>query len=515
MLKLPYYIFTSGEKGINGNDWGIKFCSLILGNKQNLNTYYYGLTKKYKLSPSLEKPDDNTIGLIVLAEKKWFEFLIIIPNKDHIKRDNVSVIGMRVSKEIIKKYSFSYLQLFEYIKSQKNIISIGYNEAKRDNIYKKRPDSISIDINELLKIKDEDIPKWSKINSGIFIINNETKYLSTNNRERKMPKNIYNEDKKDKEDRMKKNGKKKNNFIRNLFILLIIILFSLLIKYELKDKDDGDRNQKNKEKIEKIKKEGNNAKILNDFINRFDESNIFRFVVYLETNKLQKLINNKINSINMFDLKNKEYKKLINIETFDYYSKLLNITERELKNNLTQLSSEWLLRIDPDGKKFKKIQLNNVNANKYYSAITENIIEIKENINIFDLNKGLEKFLINKNIKVENIEKHKENIVFISETKDENIYSFSYLNKDDNWEEQKGIINIKNILIKKDIYEEWWKKYFKKISGTKDYILKNIENEVIIKKIIDINKNSYIEGRLTDDEIKTIIEMLVDKLIKY
>ena len=68
MKNLRYRVFTSGEQGIHGLDWGIKHASEYFADSQQLDTEYRALLKEFGLLPSLERPADE-VGLIFLRWK--------------------------------------------------------------------------------------------------------------------------------------------------------------------------------------------------------------------------------------------------------------------------------------------------------------------------------------------------------------------------------------------------------------------------------------------------------------
>ena len=79
MRNLYYFVFTSGEEGVHGLDWGIKFSSKVLGDAVNLDINYRELLKKFALSPSLERPNkDNDIGLLLLPNNSSKLLIFII-----------------------------------------------------------------------------------------------------------------------------------------------------------------------------------------------------------------------------------------------------------------------------------------------------------------------------------------------------------------------------------------------------------------------------------------------------
>ena len=70
--NLAYWVFTSGEEGVHGLDWGIKHASKSFADQRKLDSRYRLLLKDFSLSPSLEREQEREqerpkkAGLILL-----------------------------------------------------------------------------------------------------------------------------------------------------------------------------------------------------------------------------------------------------------------------------------------------------------------------------------------------------------------------------------------------------------------------------------------------------------------
>ena len=53
--NLAYWVFTSGEEGVHGLDWGIKHASKSFADRYKLDSRYRSLLEDFSLSPSLEQ----------------------------------------------------------------------------------------------------------------------------------------------------------------------------------------------------------------------------------------------------------------------------------------------------------------------------------------------------------------------------------------------------------------------------------------------------------------------------
>ena len=63
--NLAYWVFTSGEEGVHGLDWGVKHASKSFPDRYKLDSRYRSLLKAFSLLPSLERPQRGA-GLILL-----------------------------------------------------------------------------------------------------------------------------------------------------------------------------------------------------------------------------------------------------------------------------------------------------------------------------------------------------------------------------------------------------------------------------------------------------------------
>ncbi|MBR0279116.1 MAG: hypothetical protein IJQ75_03955, partial [Synergistaceae bacterium] len=90
-MKLPYWVFTSGENGIHGLDWGIKSASEPLGDKNALDVEYRAALREFSLSPSLIRPNETGLIVIPFRESEYIAGFIF-PGTDHGGRLNTSTV---------------------------------------------------------------------------------------------------------------------------------------------------------------------------------------------------------------------------------------------------------------------------------------------------------------------------------------------------------------------------------------------------------------------------------------
>lgn len=104
--NLAYWVFTSGEEGVHGLDWGIKHASKSFPDRYELDSRYRSLLKAFSLLPSLERPQRGA-GLILLPwqgqgkdgdEGALMGF--IFPGNDHKGRPNISTVACVVPADV-------------------------------------------------------------------------------------------------------------------------------------------------------------------------------------------------------------------------------------------------------------------------------------------------------------------------------------------------------------------------------------------------------------------------------
>ncbi len=91
MRTLSYWVFTSGEEGVHGLDWGVKYASPVLGNPHDLDGRYRALLSEFSLSPNLERPDGG-VGLLLLPWQSGTLLGFVFPGQDLKGRPNTIAI---------------------------------------------------------------------------------------------------------------------------------------------------------------------------------------------------------------------------------------------------------------------------------------------------------------------------------------------------------------------------------------------------------------------------------------
>lgn len=101
-MKLSYWVFTSGEKGIHGLDWGIKFASESFTDKYALDVEYREALRKFSLSPSLKRPKESGIIVLPFRDSEYIAGFIF-PGTDHGGRLNTSSVIALIPREIPRR----------------------------------------------------------------------------------------------------------------------------------------------------------------------------------------------------------------------------------------------------------------------------------------------------------------------------------------------------------------------------------------------------------------------------
>ena len=140
--NLAYWVFTSGEEGVHGLDWGVKHASKSFPDRYKLDSRYRSLLKAFSLLPSLERPQRGA-GLILLPwqgqgkdgdEGALMGF--IFPGNDHKGRPNISTVACVVPADVLRTLTPS--EAVRALWSSNDLERI----ARRNSV---RPDTLFLD----------------------------------------------------------------------------------------------------------------------------------------------------------------------------------------------------------------------------------------------------------------------------------------------------------------------------------------------------------------------------------
>ena len=140
--NLAYWVFTSGEEGVHGLDWGVKHASKSFPDRYKLDSRYRSLLKAFSLLPSLERPQRGA-GLILLPwqgqgkdgdEEALMGF--IFPGNDHKGRPNTTTVACVVLADVVRTLTLS--EVVRALWSSNDLERI----ARRNSV---RPDTLCLD----------------------------------------------------------------------------------------------------------------------------------------------------------------------------------------------------------------------------------------------------------------------------------------------------------------------------------------------------------------------------------
>lgn len=140
--NLAYWVFTSGEEGVHGLDWGIKHASKSFPDRYKLDSRYRSLLNAFSLLPSLERPQRGA-GLILLPwqgqgkdgdEGALMGF--IFSGNDHKERPNISTVACVVPADVVHTLTLSEVVRALWCSNDLERI------ARRNSV---RPDTLSLD----------------------------------------------------------------------------------------------------------------------------------------------------------------------------------------------------------------------------------------------------------------------------------------------------------------------------------------------------------------------------------
>lgn len=134
--NLTYWVFTSGEEGIHGLDWGVKHASKSFPDRYKLDSCYRSLLKAFSLVPSLERPQKG-MGLLLLPWQDRDEGTLmgfIFPGTDHKGRPNISTVACVVPSDVVRALSFS--EVIRALWSSNDLERIAHrNSIRPDTLY--------------------------------------------------------------------------------------------------------------------------------------------------------------------------------------------------------------------------------------------------------------------------------------------------------------------------------------------------------------------------------------------
>ncbi|MDR1978128.1 MAG: hypothetical protein LBQ42_05290 [Synergistaceae bacterium] len=149
-MSISYFVFTSGERGVAGEDWGVKFVSREPDQKEWLkwDNEYRETTGSFSLSPNLLDSKSISLvgnGALVLLPWSGSRVLLgfIFPYQDKLRRLNISLVAALVPDNLCRKHNPA--EVAKKLWAQNSIEDIAKRKEDRKTL-DTRPDSLELDL---------------------------------------------------------------------------------------------------------------------------------------------------------------------------------------------------------------------------------------------------------------------------------------------------------------------------------------------------------------------------------
>ena len=186
-IKIPYFIYSSGEKGIHGLDWGVKYISTSWGTAVEADLLYRTLMDRYGLRPSLERPNDGELAFLILPVSKGsfhgYLFGMVQPYRDSIaqgKRPNISLIACMISQSVVRESGMTPARMGSALFQQEGLKTLGLREEDRHSFVAERPAHIEFDTSPVPGMLQgiSKLDYWPRGSAGIWLFGNKLRQLS-------------------------------------------------------------------------------------------------------------------------------------------------------------------------------------------------------------------------------------------------------------------------------------------------------------------------------------------------
>ena len=186
-IKFPYFIYTSGEKGMHGLDWGVKFVSSSWGSPADTDLLYRTLTERYGLRPSLERPNDGESGFLILPVSKGsfqgYLFGMVQPYRDSDaqgNRPNISLIACLLSQSLVREFGITPGQVGSTLLQQESLKTLGFRQEERHPDFSERPPYIELDVSSISAMPKGflKLNNWPHGSTGVWLLGDSVRKLS-------------------------------------------------------------------------------------------------------------------------------------------------------------------------------------------------------------------------------------------------------------------------------------------------------------------------------------------------
>jgi hypothetical protein len=193
-ISVPYFIFTSGEKGLHGLDWGVKYVSPNWDKPETINRLYTDLAKQFGLSPGLKIPEKNGYGLILmpLAPPSQTQALMGVfwpyhDSKSQGRRTNIALICCKVPASRLRQKGITPDQVANALMRIPGFETLALRKEDRPPEYQHRPEHLNLDesLLESMEIESEKLPLWPSQTEAFVSISGTTERLTQQNKKGK------------------------------------------------------------------------------------------------------------------------------------------------------------------------------------------------------------------------------------------------------------------------------------------------------------------------------------------
>lgn len=184
---LPFFIFTSGESGYNGLDWGVKFASTEWGSIQKLDSLYRQTLDVFALRPALERPTEGNIAVLTMPMGKDFLLGLILPYHDSPQqgsRENIIFIGLKITRERLKTLKLGPGQIAGALLKEEKTFFVGKRPEERGENLQTRPNFLDFSQETAKKLPKDylDLYFWPESGEAFLFIDGRTRTLTAKDR---------------------------------------------------------------------------------------------------------------------------------------------------------------------------------------------------------------------------------------------------------------------------------------------------------------------------------------------
>lgn len=196
IISVPYFIFSSGEKGVHGLDWGVKYVSPGWDKPEIVNRLYTDLVRQFGLSPGLKIPEKKGYGLILMPlpasshEQALMGFFW--PYHDSAsqgRRSNIALICCKLPASKLRQKAITPDQVSEALMRLPGFDTLPLRKEDRAPEYQHRPEVLNFDESSLvsIEIKSEKFPCWPSQTEAFLSVSGMTERFTLKNKQTSSP----------------------------------------------------------------------------------------------------------------------------------------------------------------------------------------------------------------------------------------------------------------------------------------------------------------------------------------